>query len=190
MSGADGQLLNLVTLLCGELNHARSHTSHHLVAIYAMGASGRVIEAAYEQRCLEQRLAFESPESITEKNFWDHLSDKRLASLCFVDAAFTEFGCSFYNSYLKFFTSELLEHGAATTMEKYIFAPKANIPDAAGSNAVPAHLMVNRFLSQLFHPMIHTGCGLEFGFLGLVAEGQDSSPTSECVLMNHFDVQV
>lgn len=43
-----------------------SHTSHHLIVIYAMGASRSVIEVAYEQRCKEMRSAFGSSEPITE----------------------------------------------------------------------------------------------------------------------------
>lgn len=72
MSSATDALVSVLMFF-----YRASHTSHHLVAIYAMGASASVIEAAYEKRSIEQRPAFESPEPITESNFWDHLADKR-----------------------------------------------------------------------------------------------------------------
>ncbi|OBZ72839.1 hypothetical protein A0H81_07061 [Grifola frondosa] len=50
-----------------------------------------------------------------------------------------------------------------------MFSRKANVT-TLGPDQQPAR-MLNRFLASILHPMIHTGCGLEFGFLGLVAEG-------------------
>ena len=76
---------------------------------------------------------------------------------------------SFYAAYLKFFSNVLLDKGAAWTLEEYIFSPKANIePPKAGGE--PMH-MVNRFLSGVIHPLIHTGYGAEFGLFGMFVEG-------------------
>ena len=56
----------------------------------------------------------------------------------------------------------------AEVVEEFVFSPKANI----GTPGVEGHpRMLNRFLAAIFHPMIHAGCGLEFGLPGLVAEG-------------------
>lgn len=76
----------------------------------------------------------------------------------------------FYSSYLNFFTAELLENAVVATMEKHIFSSQANV-DVSGPDGSQL-MMVDRFISQLFHPLIHAGYGLEFGFLGLVAEGK------------------
>ncbi|KAH9940616.1 hypothetical protein B0H21DRAFT_574991 [Amylocystis lapponica] len=129
-----------------------NHVSHHLLAIYYLGARAPLLEAAYDAHVSYMRPAFESPESIDEQNFHEHLGDER-----------------FYNSYLEFFSSAVLEKGAEATIEEYVFSPKANIlPPASGKQ--PMH-MLNRFLAGLLHPLIHTGYGAEFGLLGMVAEG-------------------
>ena len=75
----------------------------------------------------------------------------------------------FYDAYLKFFTEVVLEKGAAATLEEYIFSPKANVEPPKPDQ--PPMQMVNRLLSGLLHPMIHTGYGAEFGLLGMFAEG-------------------
>ncbi|CCM00192.1 uncharacterized protein FIBRA_02220 [Fibroporia radiculosa] len=129
-----------------------NHMSHHLLAIYQLGASGPLLEAAYQSHVSSMRPAFESPGSITEKNFHEHLGDEK-----------------YYNAYLKFFSSILVERGAEKTIEEYIFSAKMNVSIPAVGH--PSLEMLSRFLSGLFHPMIHTGYGAEFGLLGMVAEG-------------------
>ncbi|RPD56826.1 hypothetical protein L226DRAFT_574175 [Lentinus tigrinus ALCF2SS1-7] len=141
-----------------------NHTSHHLVAIYAMGAGGPLTEEAYQSHVVSMQPAFKSPEPITDDNFWKHLGKRE-----------------FYDSYLEYFRAVLLKKGPADVLEKYIFSPKANV----GGPGIDAHpRMLNRLLAVLLHPMIHAGNGLEFGLLGLVAEGlaqaavhRDDSPT-------------
>ncbi|KAI0667401.1 hypothetical protein C8Q78DRAFT_982173 [Trametes maxima] len=128
-----------------------NHASHHLVAIYALGAGGPLIDAAYQTHAVYMRPAFDSPEPITEKNVWLHLGKRE-----------------FYNSYLEYFRTVLRIKDVTDVLEEYIFSAKANV---GGAGVVGEPQMLNRFYSALVHPMIHTGCGLEFGLLGLVAEG-------------------
>ncbi|RPD56815.1 hypothetical protein L226DRAFT_469036 [Lentinus tigrinus ALCF2SS1-7] len=129
-----------------------NHASHQLLAIYQLGANGPLIDAAYEKQVKTQRDAFKSPDRITHDNFHEHLGDE-----------------DYYEAYLSFFTDALLKKGASTTIEEYIFSPKANIePPKPGR---PPMQMVNRLLSGLLHPLIHTGYGAEFGLLGMFAEG-------------------
>lgn len=64
--------------LCGLLIlHARSHVSHHLYAIYTLGAPAKVLEAAYHEGAVYQRPAFDPPEEITEANWKDHFDDEK-----------------------------------------------------------------------------------------------------------------
>lgn len=77
---------------------------------------------------------------------------------------------SYWDAYLEFFSSVLLEKGAAATIEKYIFSPQANVEEPAEGK--PPMQMLSRFLAGLLHPLIHTGYGAEFGLLGMVAEGE------------------
>ncbi|EMD35908.1 hypothetical protein CERSUDRAFT_52660 [Gelatoporia subvermispora B] len=127
-----------------------NHASHHMVAIHAMGASAPLLEAAYQTHVVYMRPAFSSPGSINEGNFHAYLGDEK-----------------YYTAYLEFFTAKLLADGVSSTLDKYIFSRSANV----GSGDVEPPFMLARFHATVFHPMIHAGNGVEFGFLGLVAEG-------------------
>ncbi|KAG2346149.1 hypothetical protein BDR05DRAFT_878666 [Suillus weaverae] len=132
-----------------------NHAAHHLLAIWAMGASAKIIFSAYETHCVYQRPAFDSPSRITRHNFNEHLGDER-----------------FYSAYSDFFALELGKKGFARTFGEYIFAPSANYlaePQPEGDGHHPE--MLARFIGGLFHPLIHTGYGAEFGLLGMSAEG-------------------
>ena len=74
----------------------------------------------------------------------------------------------FYNSYLEFFRAQLRDKDITDVLEEYVFSSRANV---GGSGIEGEPHMLARFYAALAHPMIHIGCGLEFGFLGLVAEG-------------------
>lgn len=61
-----------------------SHVSHHLLAIYAMGASGELLKAAYETHTVYQKPAFPPPEQntkssviIDDANWKEYLGDDR-----------------------------------------------------------------------------------------------------------------
>jgi hypothetical protein len=55
---------------------SRSHVTHHVLAIYGLGASPEIIEDAYGTHDY-LKPAFESPNPITENNFAEHLGDER-----------------------------------------------------------------------------------------------------------------
>ena len=63
-------------LLAALLTVRTSHTSHHLVAIYAMGAGGPLLEEVYKTHIVTLQPAFKSPEPITDDNFWKHLGQR------------------------------------------------------------------------------------------------------------------
>ena len=59
-----------------------SHSAHHLLAIYALGAPGPLISAAYQNTHLDHmRVAFVAPQDvvITDKNFTDYLGNDQCA---------------------------------------------------------------------------------------------------------------
>ncbi|KIK43252.1 hypothetical protein CY34DRAFT_11849 [Suillus luteus UH-Slu-Lm8-n1] len=130
-----------------------NHAAHHLLAIWAMGASAKIIFSAYETHCEYQRPAFDSPSRITRHNLFEHLGDER-----------------FYSAYSDFFALELGKKGFARTFGEYIFAPSANYPtERPEGDGHPE--MLARFIGGVLHPLIHTGYGAEFGLLGISAEG-------------------
>jgi len=54
-----------------------SHASHHLICIWAMGANGPLIDAAYATHYEYMRPAFESPGPITHDNYNAHVGDQK-----------------------------------------------------------------------------------------------------------------
>lgn len=54
----------------------QSHATHHMLAIYGLGASPEIIKDAYSRHNY-LKPAFDSPEPITDKNFTEHLGDAR-----------------------------------------------------------------------------------------------------------------
>ncbi|KAG2072551.1 hypothetical protein BDR04DRAFT_1074096 [Suillus decipiens] len=131
-----------------------NHAAHHLLAIWAMGASAKIIFSAYESHCVYQRPAFDSPSRITHHNFNEHLGDER-----------------FYSAYSDFFALELGKKGFARTFGEYIFAHSANFLAEPPPEGYGHPEMLSRFMGGILHPLIHTGYGAEFGLLGISAEG-------------------
>lgn len=135
-------------------NHMKfnNHIAHRALAIYAMGGSGPVIEAFYQQDSGIQRPAFASPKPITEQNFVEHLGDE-----------------NFYEAYNTFFDKAIEEKGAAATLEEYVFSDKYNFNP--GRDAASQPHMLSRFVDGIMHPLIHCGYGVEFGLKGMLSEG-------------------
>ncbi|KAF8915710.1 hypothetical protein CPB85DRAFT_1374947 [Mucidula mucida] len=129
-----------------------NHVSHHVLAIWALGANKDLIEAAYKHDVPMQKPAIKSPEGITESNYNEHLGDEK-----------------YYVAYMNFFKAQLADKGVSQVLEDWVFARSANVVDGALQNKQPS--MLARLLDGLVHPMIHTGYGLEFGLPGMVLEG-------------------
>ncbi|KAG8892160.1 hypothetical protein FRC00_012553 [Tulasnella sp. 408] len=117
----------------------------------------QVLNAAYKLHADYQRPAFQSPGEITEKNWSEHLGDK-----------------DYYNAYMHFYASQIDAHGPGKTLEKYVFAKEANL--TADGKQGPQ--MLDRFMSGLLHPMIHTGHWAEFHVPGMLAEGLGMASTT------------
>ena len=54
-----------------------SHATHHLFAIYALGADEALLKAAYATHTVYLKPAFDSPNEITESNWKDHMGDEK-----------------------------------------------------------------------------------------------------------------
>ncbi|THH26455.1 hypothetical protein EUX98_g7731 [Antrodiella citrinella] len=131
--------------------HFHNHAAHHVLAIYALGASPELIRAAYSIHKGYQRPAVPPAGVVTKSNWKEHLGDEQ-----------------YYQSYLMFFTDLLLTDGPAVVLQEYIFSKDANFTPAKGKTERPE--MVNRFIGGFLHPLIHCGYGAEFGQLGMWAE--------------------
>ena len=62
--------------ICGNTAKSPSHVTHHVLAIYGLGASPEIIEDAYGTHDYLKPVV-ESPDPITESNFAEHLGDAR-----------------------------------------------------------------------------------------------------------------
>lgn len=124
-----------------------NHISHHLLALWSLGASAESLQKAYDAEIDEQRpiKISEDVVPITEDNFCDHLGEQR-----------------FYQPYLTFFESQITSLGPVETLVKFVFSPQFN----SGNGK-----MLNRYHAGVLHPFIHVGYGLEFKLPGMVSEG-------------------
>ena len=149
-----------------------SHAAHHLLAIYALGASAPIIDAAYQTHVEFQRPAIPSPGVITIKNFQDFLGQQECVSnhTCLPITSPSE-PYRYYSAYVDFFTVILRKDGAAATLEDYVFSQKANFDPAREADRKSPPQFLCRLVDGLFHPLIHVGYGLEFGLPGTLAEG-------------------
>lgn len=125
-----------------------------MLAIYAMGASGKLLHEGYKNDASYQRPIGKSPVPISDDNFADHLGDM-----------------SYYQAYLEFFSDQLVTKGIDKTFEDYLYSKRVNFNDRAEADGSRQPEMFGRFMSGLMHPLIHIGYGLEFGLLGTLAEG-------------------
>ncbi|TFK60287.1 hypothetical protein BDN72DRAFT_905098 [Pluteus cervinus] len=129
-----------------------NHSAHHALAIWALGAAGPIIKAAYEVDAKTQRPLYKSPGEITHENWMKHLGDE-----------------TYYDAYLRFFTDVVQKQGTAASLQHYLFSHQANVGAQGNDEEHPN--MLNRLHSGLLHPLIHTGYGVEFGLPGMVVEG-------------------
>ncbi|KAG0692193.1 hypothetical protein DFH29DRAFT_1084919 [Suillus ampliporus] len=141
-----------------------NHITHHALALYAVGASGSLIEQVYKRESASQRPVVEPPEAITEENFIEHLGDD-----------------NFYAAYITFFIKAIEEKGVSATLDEYIFSEKYNFVEGRDESTQP--VMLSRFLAGVFHALIHVGYGTEFGMVGMVAEGLALTSVHESVLL-------
>jgi len=131
--------------------HFHNHATHHLLAIYAMGAPRQLLDVTYQTHVVYQRPAFPSPGPIDASNWKDHFADE-----------------NYYQAYAAFFANELFSKGPAAVLEQYIFSKDANLtPGKSGEKPY----LLSRYLGGLLHPFIHSGYGAEFGQYGMWAEG-------------------
>ncbi|KAH7911846.1 hypothetical protein BJ138DRAFT_1005742, partial [Hygrophoropsis aurantiaca] len=116
-----------------------NHVTHRALALYALGASGPVIEGYYKADSTRQRPAFISPEDITTEKFNAHLGDDK-----------------YYQAYTEFFFKNISEKGAAAVLEEYIFSDEYNF--SQGSEVMQQQPeMLYRLVDGLLHPMITRG---------------------------------
>ncbi|KAL2793203.1 hypothetical protein BJX66DRAFT_306566 [Aspergillus keveii] len=124
-----------------------NHIVHHVLTIYALGASPEDIKAAYKRDKAYQRRTMPINDKAVES-----LYDKGL----FKDALGEEKN---YPNFLEFFQREIDSKGTEAVLSEYVFAEDEN-----------AESMMARLFGGLLHPIIHLGFAIEFNQPAIVAE--------------------
>lgn len=118
-----------------------NHLVHQLLADYSLGADLLRLNKAYRDNTVYQR-----PRRPLKPDFtWDSLR-------CLGNE-------DYYTNYVNFFQEEIQKKGSKHCTEYYIFEQDPRLG------------LYSRFLSGIYHPMIHLGYGIEFNHLLMIAEG-------------------
>lgn len=133
-----------------------NHISHHLLALYSLGATPEALKAAYEHNTGYQR-PLPQPEKkvlvdLSDTAKWkEHLGKRER-----------------YADFLAFFTKEIETNGLEQTVSNWLFS---------GSNR--AEDMFVRMFAGFVHPFIQLGYGVEFGIAPIVAEALAEAATHD-----------
>ncbi|BDD58748.1 hypothetical protein MAP00_004003 [Monascus purpureus] len=124
-----------------------NHIVHHLLTIYAIGASPETIKAAYVRGKSYQRPAMPANEGIVKElyikeHFMRYLGKEEV-----------------YAEFMTFFEKEIQEKGVSKVVKDYLFA---------GDDRAEA--LFRRLYSGLLHPFIHLGFAIEFNQPAILAE--------------------
>ncbi|TKA63034.1 hypothetical protein B0A49_09507 [Cryomyces minteri] len=130
-------------------NHDRfhNHIAHHLLTIYALGASPAEIQKQYDNNQSYQR----PPEPLDGKVVDDMHIPERFKSYLGKE--------EYYHDFLVFFQKEMEEKGWQNVVKEYVFAGDVRADD-----------MLVRMFAGFLHPIIHLGFGVEFKQPAIIAE--------------------
>jgi hypothetical protein len=126
---------------------------HHLLSIYALGATPEALTKAYKENADYQRpLDWPGKTAPPKTDPAPNLSDQRVYEQHLGKQ-------EFYSSFLSFYANELDANGVEATLEKYLFGPTDF-----------AFQLFGRLVAGLLHPLIHLGFALEFDQPAILAE--------------------
>ncbi|KAF2264728.1 hypothetical protein CC78DRAFT_553292 [Lojkania enalia] len=140
------------------LNHAKYHTYfnevglhnhivHHLLSIWALGATPSEVQAAYD---LNKK--YQLPQRVPQTSVALKMKDPSFFKDCLGKN-------KFYTSYLHFFQEEINQRGVEEVLLEYVFKGNERADDILG-----------RMHAGFLHPIIHLGFALEFDQPCLAAE--------------------
>ncbi|GME36642.1 hypothetical protein BKCO1_3400021 [Neofusicoccum parvum] len=135
-----------------------NHIVHHLLTLYALGASPSAIQQAYDHNATYQRPSV----PLTSPTIAQDLSDR---------AVFAQHLGSkqHYRDFLAYFQAELERKGVAAVLQEHLFTRG----DARAED------LLARLFAGFLHPLIHVGFGVEFAQPAIVAEGLAQAATHD-----------
>lgn len=129
------------------LTNTSDHLVHHLLAIYALGASPDEIQKAYDVNVPYQKEVIVHDDATAEELQDPAVFKQRLGNH------------KYYHDYLKYFSKEIESKGVPAVVNEYIFKGDARADD-----------LLARLFGGFLHPIIHLGYALEFDQPILAAE--------------------
>ncbi|GMG14408.1 unnamed protein product [Aspergillus oryzae var. brunneus] len=133
-----------------------NHIVHHILTMFALGASPDEIKAAFERNKSYQRPALPANDSVVQS-----LYDQARFKECLGKR-------NNYPNFLEYFQREIETKGVENVVNQYIFAGDDLAED-----------MLVRLFGGLIHPLIHLGFGIEFNQPAIVAEALAQAATHE-----------
>ncbi|EWC47454.1 hypothetical protein DRE_00422 [Drechslerella stenobrocha 248] len=125
-----------------------NHLSHHLLAIYALGATPENLQFAYDTNAGHLLPIGEKNapvvENLSHSESWGEYLGK----------------AEMYHTFLQFFQNSIDQVGWQETVKRHIFSEKG-VKDG----------MPERLVAGFLHPWIHLGYGIEFEQPAIIAEG-------------------
>ncbi|KAL9114668.1 MAG: hypothetical protein Q9227_001346 [Pyrenula ochraceoflavens] len=128
-----------------------NHIAHHLLTIFALGATPAQLEKAYRNNAGYQRPQYPiSPPVVSELHdpakFRSYLGQEK-----------------HFHSFVEFYQQELDTKGWPQTLREHVFAS----PETDGGRAQE---LFTRLFAGFMHPLIHLGFGIEFRQPAIIAE--------------------
>ncbi|RAR04058.1 hypothetical protein DDE82_004712 [Stemphylium lycopersici] len=124
-----------------------NHIAHHLLTLFALGASPTDLQTAYDTNASYQRPTVALEESIVS----DMHDPARFATYLGKE--------EYYHDFLVYFKQEIERNGWQATLQTHVFAETPAADD-----------MLVRMFAGFLHPIIHLGFGVEFQQPAVIAE--------------------
>ncbi|KAF3932991.1 hypothetical protein ABW20_dc0104295 [Dactylellina cionopaga] len=138
-------------------DYLHNHIAHHLLAIYALGATPQNLQFAYDTNVgMQLPIGEKKPpvlQEISHSDDWGSYLGK----------------AELYHTFMQFFQNSIDQVGWRETIKKYLFSEKG-IKDG----------MPERLVAGFLHPWIHLGYGVEFEQPALVAEALAQTAVHDC----------
>ncbi|KAF2496682.1 hypothetical protein BU16DRAFT_458022 [Lophium mytilinum] len=124
-----------------------NHIAHHLLTLFALGASPSIIKKQYDRNKIYQRPPGALEDSVVDdmhgpERFKSYLGDEK-----------------YYRDFLVYFEKEIEQKGWENVLNEYVFAGDERAED-----------LLVRMHGGFLHPMIHLGFGVEFQQPAIIAE--------------------
>ena len=140
-----------------------NHIAHHLLTLFALGATPAQLQKAYDDNARYQR----GPERLQPSVVSDMHDPLRFKTYLGKE--------QYYSAFLVFFQGEIDNKGWEDTVQEYVFAGTEQADD-----------MLVRVFAGFLHPLIHLGFGVEFGQPGIVAEALAQAAVHEAWMKGLF----